>query len=81
MSFPFSPLHPQGTNLFSKLHLEGPDQSLPQDYLQVIHESPQLIIIKNGHVEAQASHGGIHQIDRGGQNNPRADQGMPSPRR
>ena len=30
---------------------------------QVLHESPQLIIIKNGRVEAHASHGGIQQID------------------
>lgn len=30
---------------------------------QVWHESPQLIIIKNGMVEAHASHGEINQID------------------
>lgn len=30
---------------------------------QVLHESPQLLIIKNGVTVAHASHGGIHQID------------------
>ena len=30
---------------------------------QVLHESPQLIIVKNGVTVAHASHGGIHQID------------------
>lgn len=30
---------------------------------QVIHESPQLLVIKNGAVETHASHGAIGQID------------------
>jgi len=30
---------------------------------QVMHESPQLLIIKNGVVVAHASHGGINEID------------------
>ena len=30
---------------------------------QVLHESPQLLVIKNGVVVAHASHGGINEID------------------
>lgn len=30
---------------------------------QVIHESPQLLVVKNGVVVAHASHGGINNID------------------
>ncbi|WP_430467927.1 bacillithiol system redox-active protein YtxJ [Winogradskyella ouciana] len=30
---------------------------------QVLHESPQLLVIKNGAVVAHASHGGINEID------------------
>ncbi|MEN3322268.1 bacillithiol system redox-active protein YtxJ [Mariniflexile soesokkakense] len=32
---------------------------------QVIHESPQLLVIKNGEVEAYESHGGINSLDLG----------------
>ena len=32
---------------------------------QVMHESPQLLIIKNGVVVAHASHGGINELDLG----------------
>ena len=30
---------------------------------QVMHESPQLLVIKNGEVVAHSSHGGINTID------------------
>lgn len=33
---------------------------------QVIHQSPQLLVIKNGMVVAHASHGAINEMDLGG---------------
>ncbi len=32
---------------------------------QVLHQSPQLLVIKNGVVDAHASHGGINEMDLG----------------